>query len=133
MSEVFVYSTVLVGTTGLLTGLITGFIVSHRPLRNAFQTTFRSIARIRRKHGCAATFRLAEFDTKGVTADNPGRVKALDLKAVNGVRRLSEFIKVEYGEAVHTVYLFGSRARGDHVETSDVDIAIIFQSDVEDF
>ena len=59
-----------------------------------------------------------------------GAVKAPDPSAVNCVRSLSDIVKGEYGDAVHAVYLFGSRARGDYVEMSDVDIAIVFQPDV---
>ena len=41
---------------------------------------------------------------------------------------ISEMIKI-YGKKMNKIILFGSVARGDQTETSDVDIAVIFQSE----
>jgi uncharacterized protein len=42
-------------------------------------------------------------------------------------------IRKSYGEMVKGIYLFGSRARGDHTPESDADIAVVLAGDDWDF
>lgn len=45
--------------------------------------------------------------------------------------RFAEIARARYGGALRGVYLFGSRARGDHEPFSDVDLAIIVDDTVD--
>lgn len=49
-----------------------------------------------------------------------------DQEAVEtAVRVFSDGVQKEYGEKLAGLYLFGSRARGDHKPFSDVDLAVV--------
>lgn len=45
--------------------------------------------------------------------------------------RFAEIARARYGRALRGVYLFGSRARGDHAPFSDVDLAIVVDETVD--
>ena len=51
-------------------------------------------------------------------------------------RALAEFsdaVRRHYGERLRGIYLFGSRARGDHQPDSDADVAVVLANDGWDF
>ncbi len=48
------------------------------------------------------------------------------------IEDLKRFLKEYFEGCGVKVYLFGSRARGAHVEGSDIDIAILSQEDISD-
>jgi uncharacterized protein len=41
-----------------------------------------------------------------------------------------EILAARYGESAKTVYLFGSRARGNHRPDSDADVAVFIDSEL---
>ena len=43
------------------------------------------------------------------------------------LRELKEGLQAIYGERLKGVYLFGSRARGDAEEDSDIDVAVVLE------
>ena len=42
-------------------------------------------------------------------------------------------VRNHYGDRLHDILVFGSRARGDARTDSDVDLAVIFRDDIADF
>ena len=49
-----------------------------------------------------------------------------DDEAVNrAIEAYAQAVREAYGERVKGIYLFGSRARGDHTPESDADIAVV--------
>lgn len=130
MDEHVLFSAIVIGASALLAGITAGFVVSHRRMRTALSATCRSIARIRAKHrrraACQPVSPHAEV-TALAGREPTASGTAPDPVAVSCARSLGDIVRREYGDAVHAVYLFGSRARGDHVDTSDVDIAVVFE------
>ncbi|WP_448206717.1 nucleotidyltransferase domain-containing protein [Azospirillum sp. sgz302134] len=55
--------------------------------------------------------------------------QAPDPVAVEVVRDLKERLKRRFGDRLVAVYLFGSRARGDHRPDSDTDVAVFLDDD----
>ena len=41
------------------------------------------------------------------------------------LQRFADAVRAHYGPCLAGVYLFGSRARGDHSEESDADVAVV--------
>jgi uncharacterized protein len=60
----------------------------------------------------------------GKTIHGPVHMNRNEEKAVN---ELLEGLKAEYGENLEKVILYGSRARGDHQEESDIDLLIVLK------
>ena len=50
-----------------------------------------------------------------------------DLKKI--LQTIMDCYKQVYGDSLHTVYLYGSYARGDYDNESDIDIAAIVEGD----
>lgn len=50
-----------------------------------------------------------------------------DLKKI--LQTIMDCYKRVYGDSLHTVYLYGSYARGDYDNESDIDIAAIVEGD----
>ncbi|MDF3063987.1 MAG: putative polymerase, beta domain protein region [Microvirga sp.] len=46
-------------------------------------------------------------------------------QVARGLARFSKVVRAHYGQRLKGLYLFGSRARGDHHPHSDVDVAVI--------
>lgn len=55
----------------------------------------------------------------------------IDPVTQDALRSFKEILSAKYGEHLKSLYLFGSRARGDHRSDSDADVAI-FLDDVTD-
>jgi len=51
-------------------------------------------------------------------------------QAINLIRELRAGLEPMYGERLKGVYLFGSYARGEENEDSDIDVAVILQGPV---
>lgn len=49
------------------------------------------------------------------------------------VARFARAVRVCYGSRLSGLYLFGSRARGDHYPYSDIDIAVVISDQALDF
>jgi uncharacterized protein len=47
----------------------------------------------------------------------------------NALRRFSADVRRQYGHRLRGLYLFGSRARGDHNPDSDADVAVVLADD----
>lgn len=43
------------------------------------------------------------------------------------MNRFAERVRLHYGERLHGIFLFGSRARGDHKKDSDADVAVVIE------
>ena len=48
-----------------------------------------------------------------------------DAAVEKAIRDFTQAVRIAYGDRVKGIYLFGSRARGDHASDSDADIAIV--------
>jgi predicted nucleotidyltransferase len=48
-----------------------------------------------------------------------------DEEVAAALRSFAERVRLDYGARLKGLYLFGSRARGDHREESDADVAVI--------
>jgi len=58
--------------------------------------------------------------------------RAPDPLALDVVRELKARLRRRFGDRLVAVYLFGSRARGDHRPDSDADVAVFLQGDLPD-
>ena len=47
------------------------------------------------------------------------------------VREFKRRVELRFGDRIRAVYLFGSRARGDHSPESDADAAVVFSGSVQ--
>ena len=54
-------------------------------------------------------------------------------EVAQALARFARDVRRHYGERLRGVYLFGSRARGDHRPDSDVDVAVVLADDGWDF
>ncbi|HWK44502.1 MAG TPA: nucleotidyltransferase domain-containing protein [Stellaceae bacterium] len=60
----------------------------------------------------------------------PTRTTAtLDRETTAVIGRVKIALQASFGERLEAVYLFGSRARGDHHSESDVDLAVFLRDD----
>lgn len=50
-------------------------------------------------------------------------------EVVRALRRFAAAVHRRHGERLRGVYLFGSRARGDHKPDSDADVAVVLDAD----
>jgi len=50
-----------------------------------------------------------------------------DATVTRAVRDYARAVRQAFGERVKGIYLFGSRARGDHMPESDADIAVVLE------
>ena len=57
----------------------------------------------------------------------------VDQAAERALAEFSTAIRRHYGDRLVGLYLFGSRARGDHVPDSDVDVAVVLSDREMDF
>jgi antitoxin ChpS len=48
-----------------------------------------------------------------------------DAEAARALARFADDVKLHYGDRLKGLYLFGSRARGDHAADSDADVAVV--------
>lgn len=48
-----------------------------------------------------------------------------DVEASNALAEFARLVGAHYGERLEGLYLFGSRARGDHRAMSDADVAVV--------
>ncbi|HEY0834086.1 MAG TPA: nucleotidyltransferase domain-containing protein [Azospirillum sp.] len=58
--------------------------------------------------------------------------KSPDPLALDVVRELKARLRRRFGDRLVAVYLFGSRARGDHRPDSDADVAVFLRGDLPD-
>ena len=56
-----------------------------------------------------------------------------DSEVAQALARFARDVRQHYGERVQGLYLFGSRARGDHRPDSDVDVAVVLADGGWDF
>ena len=54
----------------------------------------------------------------------------MDAAASEALQDFSRRLERKFGDRLEAVYLFGSRARGDHRPDSDADVAVFFKGDV---
>ncbi len=65
------------------------------------------------------------------SVEESGTAVAHGTRVLNILRRVKGHLEERYGDAVRRVLLFGSFARGDATEDSDVDVAIVVSDDLE--
>lgn len=58
-------------------------------------------------------------------------LKYLNLKELEAIKELKRRLKETYGEKLKEIRLFGSKARGDFDPESDIDIFLLFNSDID--
>jgi antitoxin ChpS len=56
-----------------------------------------------------------------------------DVVVNQAIQDYARAVRDAYGERVRGIYLFGSRARGDHTPESDADIAVVLEDGDWDF
>ena len=55
----------------------------------------------------------------------------IDRNTLETLREFKRRLERRFGDRVREVYLFGSRARGDHAPDSDADVAVVFAGAVD--
>lgn len=55
----------------------------------------------------------------------------VDRDTMDTLREFKHRVERRFGDRVREVYLFGSRARGDHQPDSDADVAVFFAGSIE--
>ena len=128
-----IYHLVLIGLISVCIGAVAGFGLSHAPLRKAFFATGLAICRLwsKQKQGITRERkRLLSIPpheiANGRSVGVPPSMQNADADTVEAAQIFYGFLKRACGNDVESLYLFGSRARGDFAETSDVDLAVIF-------
>ncbi|MCP4255625.1 MAG: nucleotidyltransferase domain-containing protein [Candidatus Scalindua sp.] len=137
MSSPLIHYLFLLAGISIIFGMIVGFILSSRRLSRAFAVTCKSIIRIVRK----SRYRRINDLQKNIDTDYSIKLRLTTLKDSNPLvidhkvikisRKFKDSLMREFKWQIVAVYLFGSRARGNSVHNSDVDIAVIFEKDVE--
>jgi uncharacterized protein len=56
-----------------------------------------------------------------------------DAAVAHALDRFATSVRAHYGERLRGLYLFGSRARGDHTPDSDADVAVVLADDDWDY
>jgi predicted nucleotidyltransferase len=55
----------------------------------------------------------------------------MDSETLAALQDFKRRLKARFGDKLNSVYLFGSRARGDHRPDSDADVAVVLNEKVE--
>jgi predicted nucleotidyltransferase len=120
-----------------LIGLSAGGILAERRFRTAISVAFKAVVRSRKKawFGPKRTYK----DGASVPATHQmlrslsrtERATNADPQALAVARHFKESLGGRFGDRLKAVYLFGSRARGDHSDNSDVDVAVFLVSGPE--
>ena len=58
-------------------------------------------------------------------SDNQDKLSLLTLEEQNAVREFALLLRSKYGQAIKEIILFGSKARGERQQDSDIDILIV--------
>lgn len=56
-----------------------------------------------------------------------------DAEVERALARFAADVRAHYGDRLKGIYLFGSRARGDHTPESDADVAVVLSDEGWDF
>ncbi|MCP4371524.1 MAG: nucleotidyltransferase domain-containing protein [Deltaproteobacteria bacterium] len=137
MSSSLIHYLFLLAGISIIFGIVIGCILSSRRLSRAFAVTCKSIIRIIRKSRYRRFNDLQKnFDTDysiklWLTTLKDSDPLVIDHKIIKISRKFKNSLMRVFKRQIVAVYLFGSRARGDSVYNSDVDIAIIFEKDIE--
>lgn len=97
-------------------GVVVGFALSHPTLRAALLASYQSMWRIHSKP------RIRSYPVRRQT---PAIPSSPDPEVMRAIRKFRQYVIQTLGHEI-TLYLFGSRARGDFQPMSDVDVAIVF-------
>lgn len=54
-----------------------------------------------------------------------------DMEVEQALESFAKDVCEHYGTSLHGIYLFGSRARGEHDQESDADVAVVLSGDFE--
>ncbi len=144
LSDMFDWTTLILFTLGsmicvptFLIGFATGGIIADRRCRTAISVALKAVVRSRKKawFGPARTFNdCASVPAPQQTLRMLSRTRPAtnaDPLALAAARHFKESMVDRFGNRLRAVYLYGSRARGDHCDGSDVDVAVILASGAE--
>jgi predicted nucleotidyltransferase len=122
---------VLFSALGFLAGATIGFILSNANLRRALHATYQAILRrtIKKRSRVNWSEQLSIVQEQGNNArQEVPSLQSADKHAIKAVRSFRDALDSGFGDRIISVYLFGSRARGDFMNTSDADIAVMFSA-----
>jgi len=55
-----------------------------------------------------------------------------DIEVTRALDGFAQAVRAAYGDRLVGLYLFGSRARGDHRPDSDADVAVVLRGEIDD-
>ena len=117
----------LIGLLSILIGAVIGFAVSYCRLKNIFRLICLSVSRMRVKHHK----KKREDQTLNNTAHHHTRQGQIDARTLEAAGLFYSMIQNDFGDNIESLYLFGSRARGDFTPDSDVDLGVVFNKNMK--
>ena len=120
-----------------LIGVAGGGILADRRSRTAVSVALKAVVRSRRKAWFGPTRILNDCAPVPAThqmlrmLSRTERVTNADSRALAVVSDFKERLGNRFGDRLKAVYLLGSRARGDHCNNSDVDVAVFLAPGAE--
>lgn len=137
-STIYIVIIIFISGVSLAVGILVGFGIIDAHSRTRLSTVMNSIARIISKSIKRTIW--SPFDIEKLKLDKyfeilPDEVKKgqADEKALNIVKEFKQLIKLKYSSQLVAIYLYGSRARGDFELNSDIDVAVFFTFNNDNF
>lgn len=118
----------------LIIGVILGFVVSDKQLRNASLVIITSIFRIMFKERKTQELPANPVETAlKVLLTKKHMNSNVDPSGLEASIYVKSKLAQRFADQIIGVYLFGSRARGEHLNSSDVDIAVLVNNEKNHF
>jgi predicted nucleotidyltransferase len=117
------------GIAGLFTGLTLGLLCRDARFQTGLRVLTRSMFRLTRKKWQRMTEPQVDLariqrDRSFIALPAGQRAEQVDVRARAAVAALKQNLTHKFAGQIQSVYLFGSRVRGDHQVDSDVDVGI---------
>jgi len=114
---------------GILLSLFTGWIFGDSQLQNGLKVVIKAFLRITEKKwwrlvSPSVDILRVQRDQEFINLPVDQKAGLVDTRAMEMVTELKQRLCSRFGNQVESIYLLGSRARGDYQPESDVDVGI---------